>query len=41
MEKARPKWIDFIEISFISDELKKKYKELISERFERLKKLTA
>ena len=41
MEKASPKWMDFIEISFISDELKKKYKELISERFERLKKLTA
>ncbi len=40
MEKARGKWIDFIDISFISDELKKKYKGLIAERFEKLKKLT-
>lgn len=40
MEKAREKWMDFIEISFISNDLKKQYKDLITERFEKLKKLT-
>lgn len=39
MEKAREKWMDFIEISFISKDLKKHYVELIKERFERLRKI--
>lgn len=39
MEKAREKWMDFIEISFLSDDLKKQYKDLITERFEKLKKV--
>lgn len=40
MEKAREKWMDFIDVSFISDGLKKEYKDLIRERFARLKELT-
>lgn len=36
MEKARDLWLEFIKISFISDEFKKTYKELIEERFSRL-----
>lgn len=37
MEKVRNKWIDFIQISFLSSDLKEKYIQLISERFDRLK----
>ena len=33
MEKALDKWMNFIEISFLSNEFKKAYKELIQERF--------
>lgn len=36
MEKAKSKWLDFIDISFLSTDLKKVYKELITDRFHRL-----
>jgi serine/threonine-protein kinase HipA len=36
MEKARNKWMEFIDISFLSDEFKQAYKALINTRFERL-----
>lgn len=36
MERAKALWMDFIDISFISDNLKSGYKELINERFARL-----
>jgi serine/threonine-protein kinase HipA len=36
MEKAKNKWMDFIDISFLSDEFKQAYKELINDRFKRL-----
>jgi len=36
MERAKPLWMSFIDISFISDNLKSSYKELINERFARL-----
>jgi len=36
MERAKPLWMSFIDISFISDSLKNTYKELINERFARL-----
>lgn len=37
MEKVRNKWIDFIQISFLSPDFKEKYIQLINERFDRLK----
>lgn len=37
MEMALPKWLDFIEISFLSGERKDAYKQLIRERFARMK----
>ncbi|HMS34042.1 MAG TPA: HipA domain-containing protein [Ignavibacteria bacterium] len=37
METAKEKWLEFIEISFLSNEFKKAYKELIQERFSVLK----
>lgn len=37
MEKVRNKWIDFIQISFLSVDFKEKYIQLINERFDRLK----
>ena len=37
MENAGNKWLEFIPLSFLSPELKDKYKELINERFDRLK----
>ena len=37
MEKTRDKWINFIQISFLSPDFKKKYIQLINERFDRLK----
>ena len=37
MEKVRNKWIDFIQISFLSPDFKGKYIQLINERFDRLK----
>ena len=36
MEKASPKWMDFIDISFLSDEFKEAYKALVKGRFLRL-----
>ncbi len=36
MEKAKLSWLEFIDISFLNDELKAKYKELIQVRFDRL-----
>ena len=38
MEKARNKWLDFIQLSFLSSDFKDKYTELINDRFDRLKK---
>ena len=37
MEAAKDKWIEFIEISFLSKEFKKAYKDLIQDRFSGLK----
>ncbi len=37
MEKAKAKWIEFIQISFLSPDFRDKYVQLIKERFERLK----
>lgn len=36
MEKAKPLWLEFIDISFLNDEMKWKYKSLIEERFLRI-----
>ena len=36
MEKAKSKWMDFIDISFISDDYKSALKSLINNRFEKL-----
>ncbi len=38
MGKARNKWIEFIQISFLSTDFKDKYIQLINERFERIAK---
>lgn len=38
MEKAKAKWMELIDISFLSDEFKERYKEIITERFDRIKK---
>ena len=38
METVKNKWMDFIEISFLDNEFKKAYKELIQERFSILEK---
>ena len=35
--KAYPKWIDFIDISFLPVELKERYKQEIATNIERLK----
>jgi len=37
MEKAYPKWMEFIDISFLNDKFKSGYKEIIIERFNRLR----
>lgn len=37
MAKVKDKWIDFIQISFLSPDFKEKYIQLINERFDRLK----
>lgn len=37
MKKAKDKWMEFIQISFLSPDFKGKYIQLINERFERLK----
>jgi hypothetical protein len=36
MEKAKEKWFRCIDVSFMSDEFKVAYKELIKNRFERI-----
>jgi hypothetical protein len=36
MEKALPKWCEFIELSFLSREIKGAYVKLLEERFGRL-----
>jgi serine/threonine-protein kinase HipA len=36
MEKAKTSWFEFIDISFLSNDLKTAYKNLIQERFSRL-----
>jgi len=36
MEKAKPKWFEFIEISFLNDAMKIGYKNIIEDRFARL-----
>jgi serine/threonine-protein kinase HipA len=36
MNKARDKWLAFIDLSFLPEHLKQQYKELIQERFRRL-----
>lgn len=33
MKSAKSKWMDFIEISFLSNDFKKAYKEIIEKRF--------
>ena len=38
MEKAKSKWMEQIEISFMSDDFKNQYKEIVTERFERINK---
>jgi len=37
MENIKNKWIDFIQISFLSSNFKEKYIQLINERFDRIK----
>ncbi len=37
MEKAKENWIDFIDGCFLSDDFKVAYKELILERFSRIR----
>ncbi len=37
MEKALPKWLEFIDISFLSDSFKKEYKLMLQDRFKRMK----
>ncbi len=36
MEKAKPKWIEYIDISFLSNAFKEQYKKILLERFERI-----
>lgn len=36
MEKAKEKWMEFIDISFLSDDYKVMYKQIITDRFDRL-----
>ena len=38
METALPKWLEFIDISFIGSDRKEAYKRLIRERFARMAK---
>jgi serine/threonine-protein kinase HipA len=38
MEKAKQKWIDQIDISFMTDDFKNQYKQIVTERFERINK---
>ena len=36
MKKALPKWMDFIGLGFVPDELKERYRSLITERARRM-----
>lgn len=36
MERARPAWFDFIDLSFLNDEMKATYKNVVRDRFARL-----
>jgi hypothetical protein len=36
MEKAKTKWLEFIDISFLNEEMKTGYKNLILDRFNRI-----
>jgi len=36
MLQAKDKWLEFIDVSFMSDDFKEKYKQLIQERFRRI-----
>jgi serine/threonine-protein kinase HipA len=36
MTKSKEKWIEFIQLSFLSTDFKEKYIQLINERFERI-----
>ena len=38
MEKAKSKWMKQIEISFMTDDFKNQYKQIVTERFERINK---
>lgn len=37
MERAKKKWMEFVDISFVSDEFKEAYKALLQERFLRIR----
>lgn len=37
MEKAKPNWIEFIRLDFVSPEFRERYIQLINDRFDRLK----
>lgn len=36
MEKAKSKWLEHIDISFMSDDFKNRYKQIVIDRFERI-----
>ena len=38
MEKVKSKWMEQIEISFMTDDFKNQYKQIVTERFERINK---
>jgi hypothetical protein len=38
MQQAKKSWFDMIAISFLSNDLKKKFKKIILEKFSRLNK---
>jgi serine/threonine-protein kinase HipA len=38
MEKAKSKWMEQIENSFMTDNFKNQYKQIVTERFERINK---
>lgn len=38
MEKAKPKWMEQIDLSFLSTEFKEQYKKIVTERFDRINK---
>ena len=39
LEKAKPKWLAQIDISFLTDDFKSQYKQILIERFERINKI--